>query len=223
MRLRGPALVALAASLTAAPGALSAAAPSLFGVVGPGFTITLRDASGANVSRLDPGTYELEVRDLSEEHNFRLTGPGVNRATSIGDTGTETWTVTLQDGTYTVLCDPHFTSMRRELTVGTPPATPPPPAVVPTRLLATVGPARTITLRNAKGAVLKRLKPGAYTVVVRDRTKAHNFHLVGPGVNRKTGVATTGTTTWKVTLRAGTLRFFSDRAAKTLKGSIPVR
>ena len=56
----------------------------LFATVGPGFTISLRNASGALVTQLDPGTYEIEVNDLSAEHNFRLTGPGVNQATEIG-------------------------------------------------------------------------------------------------------------------------------------------
>ena len=100
-----------------------------------------------------------------------------------------------------------------------PPTTTPPPA----RLLATVGPRNTISLRNAKGVVLKRVKPGTYTVVVRDRTKAHNFHLVGKGVNRKSGIAFVGTTTWKVKLAPGTVRFFSDRAPKTVRGSVVVR
>lgn len=219
MRSRGLAVVVLAAAVAAAPTALGAGAPSLFGTVGPGTTITLRDAAGASVTRLDPGTYELEVEDLAEEHNFRLRGPGVDRATSVEGTGRETWTVTLRDGVYTVLCDPHFTSMRRELVVGTPPP-PPPPA--PTRLVATVGPRSTISLRSASGSVLRSLKAGAYAIVVRDRTRAHNFHLVGPGVNRRTAVAGTGTLTWRVTLRPGTLRFFSDRAPKTVKGSIRV-
>jgi hypothetical protein len=51
----------------------------------------------------------------------------------------------------------------------------------------------------------------------------HNAHLVGTGgVNRKTGLAATGTLTWKVKLSAGLLRFFSDRSPKTVRGSIRV-
>ena len=46
--------------------------------------------------------------------------------------------------------------------------------------------------------------------------------LVGKGVNRKSGLAATGTLTWKVKLSAGVLRFFSDRSPKTVKGSITV-
>ena len=225
MRLRGPALLVASAAVTLAPAALGAAPPQLFGSVGPDFSITLRDAAGAAVTKVDPGTYELEVRDLSDFHNFRLTGPGVERSTGVEETGTSQWTVTFANGTYTLLCEVHPSSMRRTFVSGTPPTAPPPPpppATVP-RLLATVGPKSTISLRSASGAVLRTVKPGTYAIVVRDRTKAHNFHLVGPGVNRKSGIAFVGTTTWKVKLAAGTVRFFSDRAPKTLRGSIAVR
>lgn len=221
MRFRGLLVVTLAAAAAAAPAVLAAAAPTLFGVVGPGFTISLEDAAGAKVTQLDPGTYQIEIADRSPDHNFHLTGPGVDEATSVEGTGTVVWTVTLQNGRYTLLCDPHPSDMRQTFVAGTPP--PPPPPVVRTRLLATVGPTRAITLRSASGRALRSLTRGAYAIVVRDRTKVHNFHLVAPGVNRRTAVAGTGTVTWNVTLRAGTLRFFSDAAPKTLRGSLPVR
>ena len=57
---------------------------------------------------------------------------------------------------------------------------------------------------------------------MRDRSKLHNFHLVGKGVNRKSAVAGIGTTTWKLKLAKGTLRFYSDKAPKTVKGSVKV-
>lgn len=225
MRLRGPALLAASAAAVLAPAALGAAAPQLFGSVGPDFSIALRDAAGAAVTKVDPGTYELEVRDLSDFHNFRLTGPGVEQSTGVEETGTSRWTVAFANATYTLLCEVHPSTMRRTFVSGTPPVAPPPPpppATLP-RLLATVGPKSTISLRSARGAVLRTVKPGTYAIVVRDRTKAHNFHLVGKGVNRKSGIAFVGTTTWKVKLSAGTVRFFSDRAPKTVKGSVVVR
>ena len=225
MRLRGPALLAASAAVVLAPAAVGAAAPQLFGSVGPDFSISLRDAGGSAVTKVDPGTYELEVRDLSDFHNFRLTGPGVEQSTGVEATGTSRWTVTFANGTYTLLCEVHASSMRRTFVSGTPPVAlpPPPPPATVRRLLATVGPKSTISLRSASGAVLRTVKPGTYSIVVRDRTKAHNFHLVGKGVNRKSGIAFVGTTTWKVKLAAGTVRFFSDRAPKTVKGSIAVR
>ncbi len=91
------------ASLGAAGGeATPAQATKLQARVGPGFTISLSTEAGARVTNLDPGTYEITVDDMSEEHNFHLRGPGVDRATEIGDVGTQQWTVTLRDGTYTV-------------------------------------------------------------------------------------------------------------------------
>jgi len=227
MRLRGPALLAAAVAVVLAPATLGAAVPQLFGTVGPGYTIDFEDAAGVRVTKLDPGTYQVQVRDLSDEHNFHLFGPGVDESTQVGGTGTVTWTVTLRDGNYTLLCDPHPVDMRRTFVVGTPPPPaplPPPPTKPPAlpRLLATVGPKNTISLRNAKGVLLKRVKPGTYTIVVRDRSKLHNFHLVGKGVNRKSGLAAVVTRTWKVKLSPGPLRYFSDRAPKKVKGAVVV-
>ena len=226
MRVRGLPLLFAFAALAHVPGA--APAPSqavkLVGTVGPGFSITLEFPDGRPATQLDPGTYEITVRDLSDEHNFHLYGPGVEQSTQVETTGTVTWTVTFREARYTVVCDPHANQMVRLITVGNPPA-PQPPKPAPTsttRLLATVGPKSTISLRSAAGAALKTVKAGTYSIVVRDRTKAHNFHLVGPGVNRRTAVAAVGTTTWKLELSKGLLRFYSDRAPKTVKGSVRV-
>ena len=89
-----------------------AALPRLVGTVGPGFTITLKK-SGAKVTKLKASKYSITVNDLSSSHNFHLTGPGVNKTTSVSGTGKTTWTVTLQKGkTYRFVCDPHATIMK---------------------------------------------------------------------------------------------------------------
>ena len=89
-------------------GVAGADGTQLSGTVGPGFTISLRDASGAAVRQLDPGTYSLTVDDKSEEHNFHLQGPGgVDVSTEVEAIGVKTFSVTLVDGKYTFLCDPH--------------------------------------------------------------------------------------------------------------------
>ena len=227
MRLRGF-LVAACAALALVPGAATAPAQAvpLTGIVGPGFTLTLADVGGRLVAQLDPGVYEITVRDLSDEHNFRLFGPGVEEFTQVETTGTVTWSVTFREGRSTAWCDPHSTQMVQRFTVGNPPPVttpkPPPPAPVP-KLLATVGPKNTISLRSAAGAALHHgVKAGTYSIVVRDRSKLHNFHLVGKGVNRKSTVAGTGTTTWKLKLSKGVLRFYSDKSPKTVKGSVTV-
>jgi hypothetical protein len=223
MRMRGVIGVAVAAGLVVVPAAIPAAATQLRGTAGPGFSITLQNEAGTLVSRLDPGTYDIAVRDLSIDHNFHLYGPGVEEATSVDAIEDKTWTVTFREARYTYVCDLHPTQMVRELVVGNPPAAQPPkPAPTTPKLLATVGPKSTISLRSASGAALKSVKAGTYSVVVRDRSKAHNFHLVGIGVNKKSSVAAVGTTTWKLKLSKGVLRFYSDKAPKTVKGSVKV-
>jgi hypothetical protein len=229
MRLRGLVALAAAAAFILVPaGASSVSAnPELLGSVGPSFSIRMTNPDGSLLTKVDPGTYDVVVRDLSVEHNFHLSGPGVDRFTQVEETGNVTWTVTLVEGRYTFVCDPHSTTMRGAFVAGNPPPEPAPdptPTPVPAakKLLLTVGPTATITLRNAAGKLLRGLKAGSYTIVVRDRTKVHNAHLVGKGVNRKSGLAATGTLTWKVKLSAGLLRFFSDRSPKTVKGSIKV-
>lgn len=220
MRLRTLLLLALGAALLA-PGEALADNPKLQATVGPGFSIRLLGPNGSAVTQLEPGTYDVVVNDLSEEHNFHLRGPGVDEATGLEFVGTVTWTVTLQEGRYTFVCDPHSDSMRGGFVAGDPPPPPPPPPVV-RKLVATVGPRATITLRNPNGSHPRGLKPGLYSIVVRDRTKLHNVHLAGAGVNRKTGIAGTGTFTWKLRLRAGTLRFYSDASPRKLRGSVRI-
>jgi hypothetical protein len=92
-----------------------------------------------------------------------------------------------------------------------------------TRLIGTVGPSFTITLKTATGKAVKTLKPGRYDIAVTDRSSIHNFHLRGPGVNKTTSVAGTGKTTFKVTLMRGTYRFICDPHSLSLKGSFTVR
>ena len=54
------------------------------------------------------------------------------------------------------------------------------------------------------------LTAGLYMLLVSDRSRADNFHLSGPGLDRKTGVAGRETVTWKVRLRSGVYRYSSD-------------
>lgn len=83
---------------------------TLEGTVGPGFTIALIQ-EGQNVSTLTAGTYTLKIDDLSGSHNFRLTGPGVDEATDVSFEGMKSVEVTLEQGSYTFVCDPHSGSM----------------------------------------------------------------------------------------------------------------
>jgi hypothetical protein len=94
----------------AVPGAFGATG-KLVATDGPGFTITLKKA-GVSVKTLKAGTYTITVQDKSNIHNFHLTGPGVNKKTSVPAKGTFTWKVTLKKGTYKYVCDPHLTIMK---------------------------------------------------------------------------------------------------------------
>ena len=81
------------------------------GTDGPGFTITLKKGT-TKVTKLRAGRYKIVINDLSNIHNFHLTGPGVNKKTGVAPKGTYTWTVTLKKGTYKYICDPHAAIMK---------------------------------------------------------------------------------------------------------------
>jgi hypothetical protein len=78
-----------------------------------------------------------------------------------------------------------------------------------------------ITLVGADGKKVRVLQPNTYRIVVRDRTTAQNFHLVGPGLNTKTKIAGKTTATWRVYLQPGSYSYRSDRNAR-LRGTFIV-
>lgn len=107
-----PGFAAVAAMAFGSVGSAQAAAPSLFGTVGPGFTISLKDGHGGAVKTLKAGRYTISVRDRASIHDFHLSGPGVDKTiTAVGFVGTKSITVTLKKGTYRYQCDPHATFM----------------------------------------------------------------------------------------------------------------
>jgi hypothetical protein len=220
--LRLSLICAAALGVLAAAGGAGAQSPTLFGVVGPGFSIKLSDASGNPVKSLDPGTYTIQVDDKADIHNFHLTGPGIDKATEVETTGTVTWTVTFASGSYRYQCDPHSSTMFGTFTVGgaPPPTTTTTPTPAPTRLAAAVGPGKRIVVTRT-GRKVVSLKAGRVVLVVADRSTTDNFHLTGPGVNRATTRAGRTTTTWRLTLKPGLYRYRSD-ATPTLKGSFRV-
>jgi hypothetical protein len=221
VRLRIAAAV-LATAALAALGWIAAAPadnPVLLGSVGPDFVISLTDSAGNRVAHLDPGTYTVRVNDMGDIHNFHLSGPGVDQSTGVEFVGSAEWTVTFADGNYRYQCDPHSTTMRGTFTVGNPPATtttaPPTPKPKPAhKLNGSVGP-------GARISFMAKAPAGKATITVRDVSSTDNFHLVGPGVNKRTSVAGKQTATWKVTLRKGTYTFRSD-AHGSLRGKTTV-
>ena len=87
-------------------------------------------------------------------------------------------------------------------------------------LEAFVGPRSSIVVKQA-GKRAGSIDPGKYLIIVSDRSKALNFHLKGPGVNRKTSVGKTGVSRWRFTLKPGTYVYKSDTGRK-LSGSFRV-
>ena len=202
------ALVTLLAALVLPSAVAQADNPKLVAVVGTNeaFVISLRDANGNAVTQLAPGTYDIAVSDRAESHNFHLRGPGVDLSTPIADKQETTWTVTIGTGIYTYVCDAHASQMRGYFLAG---------AVAPTTFTGSVGPKKTISLKP------KSALPGPAIITVNDRSKTDNFHLTGPGVNRKTGVKTRGKASWTVTLQPGVYTYRSDKTKK-LRGSFVV-
>jgi len=122
----GAVLVAAAAAACGGSSSSTSASPgplqhpsALVGVVGhnDSFSISLTDPSGQAVKHLQAGTYPLTIKDESSLHNFHLSGDGVDKTTSIGGTGSTTFSVTFKPGTYTFVCDPHSSQMHGKFTV----------------------------------------------------------------------------------------------------------
>jgi plastocyanin len=109
------ALAAFATSVVGA-GAATAAGGKLVAEVADPVKISLTQG-GKKVTKVKAGAYTITVKDLASDHNFRLTGPGINKATSVSGKGTFTWKVTFKKGKYTYVCDPHKSFMKGSFTV----------------------------------------------------------------------------------------------------------
>jgi hypothetical protein len=135
----------------------------------------------------------------------RLESDGIYRGVVHGCTGdvTSTWMVYGSTLQLCVVEGPCETDTR----LSAPPPPPPPPAPLPV-LRATVSASGATTI-NARTAVA-----GPYVLDVTDRSAKGNFHLVGSGVNRRTGVTFEGTVEWKLQLVAGVYRYGSDTSKK---------
>jgi plastocyanin len=110
-RLVALASAAMLVAVGIATGATTLAVPKLQGTIGPGFTISLKNAHGKKVTTLKHGKYTFIVGDKSSIHNFTLNGPGTKNKTITGTSfvGTKTLTLTLKKGMYTFYCTVHPT------------------------------------------------------------------------------------------------------------------
>jgi ribosomal protein L34 len=93
----------------------------------------------------------------------------------------------------------------------------------PKTLVATVGAGYTIRLQTNSGRTVLALRAGVYSIVVRDRSRMHNFHLSGPPtLSRRTGIAFVGTKRWVLSLTPGSYVFQCDRHPRRMRGSFRV-
>jgi plastocyanin len=94
-------------------------------------------------------------------------------------------------------------------------------AATPT-VKGSVGPGFTISLTSG-GKMVSKLKPGSYRFEISDKSPSHDFHLIGPGMNKViTGVSYVGKKSLTVKLKKGTYRFVCDPHASAMKGSFKV-
>jgi plastocyanin len=85
-----------------------------------------------------------------------------------------------------------------------------------------VGPGFKIEVEKS-GKDLKTIKAGKYKIKVEDKSSIHNFHLIGPGLNKKTSVSFQGQTTWTITLKKGKYTYQCDpHATSGMKGTFRV-
>ena len=107
------AFAAAVVALALTGGASSMALPKLYGTVGPGFTISLKQGVHRTpVRTLKAGSYTFVIADKASIHNFVVEGPGVSRdITAVSFKGTKTVTIRLRAGSYKFYCRPHESSM----------------------------------------------------------------------------------------------------------------
>jgi hypothetical protein len=88
-------------------------------------------------------------------------------------------------------------------------------------LNGTDGPGFTITLTKA-GKKVSKLERGTYIFKIADKSSVHNFHLKGPGIDKKTSVGKSAKVTWKLKLKPGKYTFVCDPHKSFMKGSFTV-
>ena len=84
------------------------------------------------------------------------------------------------------------------------------------------GPGYSIEVTKA-GKDLKTIRAGTYKIKVEDKSAIHNFHLIGPGLNKKTSVSFSGEKTWTIKLKPGKYTYQCDvHLAQGMKGTFKV-
>ena len=95
-------------------------------------------------------------------------------------------------------------------------------SMAPPKLIGTVGPGFTISLKQ-NGKVVKTLKAGMYTFVVTDKASIHNFQIEGKGLDKAiTTPGFVGTKTVTIRLRAGKVKFYCRPHESSMFGFVKV-
>jgi len=152
--------------------------PDLIFTVGPDARIATFYADGRPLTNLPPGTYNVQVHDLSANHDLHLTGPGIDEKTSVGEIEHPIWRLTFRAGTYRLKCDVHPT-LKSSFTVSTN-APPVPKCKVP----KVIGKGLTKGKRSIRAA---RCSVGRVRYLRSKRTKGHIVRQ-SPGAGRKLAV-----------------------------------
>ena len=116
--------IVMTAALAAAGAAFSrsSSTPTLKGVVGPGFTISLKKG-GKKVKTLKAGKYKIVISDKSDFHNFTLerekpSKPKLEKhITTTAFTGSKTLVWTLKPGSWRAYCSIHEAQMHQDFKV----------------------------------------------------------------------------------------------------------
>jgi plastocyanin len=116
--------VLTAAALAVAGAAFSSgtSTPTLKGVVGPGYSVSLTKG-GKKVKTLKAGKYKIVVSDKSDFHNSVLEREQPEKPklekdiTGTGFTGSKTVTMTLKPGSWRFYCSVHESQMHQDFKV----------------------------------------------------------------------------------------------------------
>ena len=212
-------LALLAVSLVVLPGSALGDTPTLTAIVGTndGFDITLNDPEGNKVSRILPGTYTIVVDDRSTIHNFHLASNPIRPSTSAPTSSSS------GSSRYGHVSQPHLVCLRVRAALADH------ERLVPGyRHARRTSSPTTSTQTEGREADCIGVGVGSRTsepivgskrpwrIVVTDRSKKANFHLLGKGVDRRTGVKFRG---WQAGACAapGTYRYGSDARPLTRK------
>ena len=94
----------------------------------------------------------------------------------------------------------------------------------PQKLVGTVGPGYSISLKTVSGKRVNALTRGTYSIAIKDRSDEHNFFMRGPGVSKMfTGIEFVGTKTITVRLNSGRYAFVCTPHSDEMHGSFSVR